>query len=230
MKLTVLNKTLLQLSTDMGAISPGQTIEVSGVSPEKCHKLAESMKPWVDSGKVELTVSDDADRLNSLEMYTTAEGLVLEGGGDLQLRDDLASTANGDGASLVAIEDSGSLFAAANAEAALAELASRQLIEIADPGTAAAIPVTRSGIVSIVTAAAETNTLANPTFLGQRLILACDVRSVGDRVVTAAAAINDAGNTVMTFGAARDTIELLAIKVAGALRWQVIANAGVALS
>lgn len=102
--------------------------------------------------------------------------------------------------------------------------------ELADPGTGVAIPVTRSATINIVTAAAETNTLANPTFVGQVLVLNMDTRAVGDRVVTAANGINQAGNTIMTFGAARDCITLRGVKVAGALRWAVQGNDGVALS
>lgn len=101
---------------------------------------------------------------------------------------------------------------------------------IADPGTGAAIPVTTDGVVPIVTAAAETNTLAIPSYMGQELILTMDTRVGGDRVVTASQAINQAGNTIMTFGAARDTICLRGITVGGALRWQVAWNEGVALS
>jgi hypothetical protein len=101
---------------------------------------------------------------------------------------------------------------------------------IADPGTGQAIPVTQNGYVPIVTAGAETNTLAIPTFKGQRITLTCDTHVGGDRVVTSAQRINQAGNTVMTFNTAADTIELVAITVAGALRWQVAFNEGVTLS
>jgi|DEB0MinimDraft_3_1074331.scaffolds.fasta_scaffold00047_19 hypothetical protein len=102
---------------------------------------------------------------------------------------------------------------------------------VADPGDAAAIPVNRSGTVAIATGAGgETNTLAIPGFLGQRLILTMDVDGGGDRVITAASAINATGNTVMTFGDARDTIELVAIQLAGVLAWEVAFNSGVALS
>jgi hypothetical protein len=99
-----------------------------------------------------------------------------------------------------------------------------------DPGTAVAIPVDRSASIMIVTAAAETNTLPNPTFVGQVLNLCMDTRAVGDRVITAAARINQAGNTVMTFGAAGDAITLEGVTIAGALRWQVTGNDGVALA
>lgn len=101
---------------------------------------------------------------------------------------------------------------------------------IADPGTGVAIPVTTDGVVPIVTAAAETNTLAIPSYMGQELILTMNTRVGGDRVVTASQAINQAGNTIMTFGAARDTICLRGITIGGALRWQVAWNDGVALS
>jgi hypothetical protein len=103
-------------------------------------------------------------------------------------------------------------------------------LPIADPGTGAAIPVTRSVSVPITTAAAETNTLAIPAFVGQKLHLVCDVYAVGDRVITSAQRINQAGNTIMTFGAAGDFIALEAVQIGGALRWQVTHNDGVALS
>lgn len=109
-------------------------------------------------------------------------------------------------------------------------VAKLKLQTIADPGTGVAIPVTNSGSVAITTAAAETNTLADPAYMGQTLSLFCDTYAVGDRVVTAASRINQTGNTIMTFGAAGDYIKLEAITIGGALKWQVVANDGVALS
>lgn len=102
-------------------------------------------------------------------------------------------------------------------------------LPVSDPGTGAAIPVTTSATINITTAGAETNTLAIPTFLGQVLILNMNV-FVGNRVITSAQGINQAGNTIMTFGAARDSIVLKSVLVGGALRWQVVANDGVALT
>lgn len=102
---------------------------------------------------------------------------------------------------------------------------------IADPGGAnGAIPVTTSGVCAITTAAAETSTLADPTFVGQRLAIICDVYAVGDRVITAASDINQAGDNIMTFGAVGDMIELEGMQLAGVKVWRVIANDGVALS
>lgn len=102
-------------------------------------------------------------------------------------------------------------------------------LPVADPGTGAAIPVTTSATINITSAGAETNTLAIPTFLGQVLILNMNVFG-GNRVITSAQGINQAGNTTMTFGAARDSIMLRSVLVGGALRWQVVANDGVALA
>jgi len=100
---------------------------------------------------------------------------------------------------------------------------------IADPGNGGAIPVTSDGHVPMTSAGAETRTLAIPTYVGQRASLICDVY-IGDIVVTSAQALNQTGNTVMTFGAAGDMIVLEGMQLAGALRWRVISNDGVALS
>ena len=100
---------------------------------------------------------------------------------------------------------------------------------IADPGTGVPLPVTQSGSIAITTAGPETNTLPDPTFVGQSLMLFCDTY-VGNRVVTADSDINIANNTVMTFGAAEDWILLQAITRGGSLVWRVVENEGVALS
>lgn len=101
---------------------------------------------------------------------------------------------------------------------------------VADPGTGKALPVDRSANIAITTAAAETNTLAIPTFLGQRLILSCDVHAVGDRVITSAQRINTAGNTSITLNTAGDVLVMEAVQIAGVLRWQVIVNDGCTLA
>jgi hypothetical protein len=95
-----------------------------------------------------------------------------------------------------------------------------ELEQIADPGTAAAIDVSRSGEVQIVTAAAETNTLAVPTFVGQRLIITMKTRVGGNRVITVASAFNAAGNTIITLDTAGDAICLEGSHgSAGVLKW-----------
>jgi hypothetical protein len=103
---------------------------------------------------------------------------------------------------------------------------------IADPGTGQAIPVTANGCcaITIGSAGAETNTLAIPTFIGQRLSLIADVVGTGTRAVTAATAINQTGNTIMTFAQVKDMIVLEGMQVGGVRVWRVVANDGVALS
>jgi len=104
--------------------------------------------------------------------------------------------------------------------------------DLADPGTGAAIPVTKSAHVALTigSAGAETNTLAIPTFIGQRMIVIADVVGTGTRAITAAAKVNQATNTVLTFAAAGDVCSLEAVQEAGTLRWQIGLNDGVALS
>ena len=98
-----------------------------------------------------------------------------------------------------------------------------ELDEIPDPGDAAAIDVTRSGHIQIVTAGAETNTLAVPTFVGQRLIITCKTHAVGDRVITVASAFNAAGNTTITLDTAGDAICLEGSRgSAGVLKWNEV--------
>lgn len=101
--------------------------------------------------------------------------------------------------------------------------------KIPDPGTGAAIPVTASGVCNITTAGAETNTLAAPTFDGQRLVLNHDVDG-GTRVITVAAAFNETGNNTITLTDVDECCELVAVRKAGALRWQVGWNVGCTLS
>lgn len=96
---------------------------------------------------------------------------------------------------------------------------------------AAAIPANTSAQYQIATAAAETNTLDIPAAAGIEISLYCTVHAVGDRVVTVASPINQAGNTIMTFGAVGDWIDLISIvTTGGALAWRVRSNDGVALS
>jgi hypothetical protein len=103
-----------------------------------------------------------------------------------------------------------------------ASVGAGDVTSLADPGTGVAIPVTASRYVGLVVGAgAETNTLAIPTFLGQKMILNVDTIGGGTRVVTVGQGINKAGNTIITFAALRDNVVLEAVKVAGAFRWQV---------
>ena len=111
----------------------------------------------------------------------------------------------------------------------LAQFADWEYGEIA---ASAKIQVTKCGSISLKTGASgETNTLADPPRAGIWLDITIYSHGGGDRVITAASAINQTGNTIMTFGVARDTISLKSIRVsATAFAWQVVANDGVALS
>jgi len=100
---------------------------------------------------------------------------------------------------------------------------------IDDPGDAGAIPVARSGSVQIVTAGAETRTLAIPTYAGQTLAIGFKTDG-GDCVITADVAVNQTGNNTLTLADAGDAIELVAIEKAAALVWRVRSNDGVGLT
>lgn len=132
-------------------------------------------------------------------------------------------------ASAISLLDSGGFTTATQVEAALAEIYPLIQVEITDPGDGVAIPVTRSGIVPMTSAGAETRTIAAPAFIGQQISLIDDVH-VGNIVVTSAVAVNQTGNNTLTYGAAADACTLTAMQVAGALVWRVTYNDGVALS
>jgi len=102
--------------------------------------------------------------------------------------------------------------------------------QITDPGASGAIPVTASGWCALVSAAAETRTIAAPTFIGQEIDLFMDTRAVGDITATAAVVINVANNNTMVFGAASERILLRGVSAGGTKEWSVVANDGVALS
>lgn len=101
--------------------------------------------------------------------------------------------------------------------------------EIADPGDAGAIPITATGHVNIVTAGAETRTLAAPTQVGQQLLLSMKTDG-GDAVVTVATTVNQTGNNTLTFADAGDAILLIAKQNGANVRWFAASNDGVGLS
>lgn len=132
-------------------------------------------------------------------------------------------------AAAISLADTGAFTAATTVEAALAEIYPKIPVAIADPGAAGAIPVTRSGTVAITTAAAETRTLAIPAAAGLVLTLALTVDG-GNAVITAASAINTAGNNTITMQDAGDVVTLTAVQVGAALAWRVTANDTCAVS
>ena len=100
---------------------------------------------------------------------------------------------------------------------------------IADPGASGAIPVTASGHVDLVTAGAETRTLAAPSFLGQQMLISLKTDG-GDCVITCATTVNQAGNNTITLDDAGDAILLVAKANGSDKRWSVVSNDGCTLS
>jgi len=100
---------------------------------------------------------------------------------------------------------------------------------ISDVASGAAIPVTASGKVEIVTAAAETRTLAVPTFIGQQLLLSMKTDN-GDCVVTVADPHIDGTNNTITFNDVGDTVLLVAGISGAGFVWRLAFNVGAALS
>jgi len=150
----------------------------------------------------------------------------------------LASVASGEGASLVGVEDAATIYTAADAEGCLAEVMAKTnlsvpvAVVVADPGDAGAIPVDASADISVSTAsgAGETNTMAVPAALGLTIHIAMDVDDGFDRVITVASPVNQAGNTVLTFADAGDSIVLMSVKKGAVFGWVILVNDGVALS
>lgn len=103
--------------------------------------------------------------------------------------------------------------------------------DIADPGHQGTIesPSIQGGVVSLVTADAETRSLANPARAGLVITLALQTDG-GDCVVTAASAVNQAGNNTLTLADAGDEVALKSIRVGSSFAYRVASNDGVALS
>ena len=97
-----------------------------------------------------------------------------------------------------------------------------QFADIPDPGDAAAIPAHLGGVVKLVTAGAETRTLAAPTCpVGSKLVLALDTDG-GNCVITVTSAFNVAANNTITLADVSECVTLQVITKAGALRWSVL--------
>lgn len=143
----------------------------------------------------------------------------------------IADASGAHAASAISIADTGTFTAAADVEAALAEIYPNiGGVQIADPGNSTkAIPVTRSGVCAITTAGAETRTLAIPSFVGQRITLCLNVDG-GDCVVTVASAINQTGNNTITLNDIGDTVALVGILRSGVRAWRVLVNDGATLA
>lgn len=110
--------------------------------------------------------------------------------------------------------------------------------ETTDPGTGVAILVDRWNqfiALDVAAGATETNTLAAPLRAARRVCFTlARLGAGGTRAITAASAINQTGNTIMTFAEASDSIILESVQVGiggtAVYKWRVVYNDGVALS
>lgn len=98
--------------------------------------------------------------------------------------------------------------------------------QIADPGPSGVIGPTTSGHVQIVTAAAETRALLDPTFVGQLLLINMKTDG-GDCVIVAATPIEAYGTGAIVLDTAGDAVLLVGSINGVALRWRVVENQGV---
>lgn len=100
---------------------------------------------------------------------------------------------------------------------------------LTDPGASRALPSTVTGTIPIVTAAAETRTLATPDKNGLKLTLVMKTDG-GDCVITVASAINQTGNNTITLNDAGDFVKLESVAVGSVYRWRVVVNDGASLT
>jgi len=209
------------------------TVDVkTGETPTQFGRVYISNDGDANDGLATATNTDVAVNAEFISEVQTGVWLIYVNPAPGDIATHIADAAGAHAASAISLLDSGSLTAQTEVEAVIAEILARvpATAAIADPGDTGAIPVTRSGSVAITTAAAETRTLAIPSFIGQQLSISCDVYAVGDAVITVASAINQAGNTIITLNGAGDTVVLTAVQIGGVLAWRVVVNDGAALS
>lgn len=96
------------------------------------------------------------------------------------------------------------------------------------PATGSAIVVDRQdAAVPLDFAGTYTGTLANPVKVGQRVLIYARTATSGSFAITFASAVNQRSDTVATFAAAGDFMEITSIHTSAGLRWRVTAIEGV---
>jgi len=99
--------------------------------------------------------------------------------------------------------------------------------QIEDPGDAKTITILQWGqICSVVTAGAETRTLAQPTKPGMECKIVLDTDG-GDLTLTVTGGYNQDGNTSITFDTAGDWVKFHSVKVGASYYWRVLGSEGV---
>ena len=104
-------------------------------------------------------------------------------------------------------------------------------LESYDPGASGTITVTKNfELYELVSAAAETRTLAAPTRGGIYCIIRMKTDG-GDITMTAAATLNVAANNTAVFADVGDQLVLISVSASSGYRWEIVVNTGsVALS
>ncbi len=88
----------------------------------------------------------------------------------------------------------------------------------------------KGAFINLISAGAETRTLADPETVGETLILHA-LTVGGDIVITADSGVNVAANTSLTFSTVLEYATFVSIRDGdGAYAWRIIANDGVALA
>lgn len=190
-----------------------------------------------------VTIANDA--VNNDKLANIARGSVKVGGvanapTDLNAKTD-GYILVGDGTDVKSVAVSGdvTLTNAGAVAIGAAKVTTAMLAATATPNAkaitaahAAAIPVTGNGDLALTIAnAAETNTLAVPTFAGQEICISVDTRAgTGSRTVTVASPINATGNNTILFDAVSEFIILRGIKLGATFAWRVMAVDGATLS
>lgn len=193
------------------------------VTTDKISNDAVTLEKMADLAQGSIIVGGASNAPTALNAKTSAQILIGDG-------TDLKSVAvSGD----VTITNTGAVTIGAK------KITTAKLDDTATPNAkaiaaahGAEIPVTGNGIIALTIGdAAETNTLAVPTFAGQEITISADtVAGSGSRTVTVASAINAAGNNTILFDAAGEFIVLRGIKQGESFAWRVVAIDGATLS
>ena len=201
----------------------------TGEIPAKFGRVYVSNAGDANDGLATATSSDVSVNAEYIEEIKTGVWLINIAPPQGDVATHIGDAVGAHAASAISILDSGIFTAQIEVEAALQEIYPHVEVLLADTGDAGAIPVARSGNVALTSAGAETRTLAIPAAQGIELVVSCDVY-VGDIVITAASAVNQTGDTVITLGSAGVTIAFKAVQVASALVWRIAMNDGATLA
>lgn len=92
---------------------------------------------------------------------------------------------------------------------------------IPDPGDAGTLAPRTWGICPLVSATAETRTLADPAYAGQLLLMYLKTDG-GDITMTASSGVNPTGNTTITWDTAGECLLLMAVESGSSLVWRIV--------